>query len=156
MILGQKSLNNLIGIHPDLVKVVNKAVEIIEFPFDFSVHDGLRTIEEQEQLVKSGASKTMDSRHLTGHAVDLVPYLNGKLRWEWPLIYPIANAMRSAAQQLNIPLRWGACWDINLTTTYSAPVEDLVAGYVERRKAAGKKAFIDGPHFELPESKYPK
>lgn len=158
MILGKKSLGNLDGVHPDLVAVVKKSVELIQEPFDFSVHDGLRTIEEQKTLVNSGASKTMDSRHLTGHAVDLVPYLNGKLRWEWPLIYPITEAMRSSAQHLNIPIRWGGVWDLILTDT-TGPVDDLVEYYVARMKAKHGpkyKVFIDGPHFELPESKYPK
>lgn len=161
MILGKKSLQNLEGVHPGLVAVVKKSVQLIKDPFDFSVHDGLRTIEEQKKLFNSGASKTMDSRHLTGHAVDLVPYLNGKLRWEWPLIYPIATAVRLAAQELNIPIRWGAAWDINITDTGNEPVYELVDQYVERKKeeliSLGKKpiVFIDGPHFELPRGIYP-
>lgn len=151
MVLGKKSLSNLVGVHPDLVAVVHKAVELIEFPFDFSVHDGLRTIEDQEKLVKSGASKTMDSRHLTGHAVDLVPYLNGILRWEWPLIYPIAEAMRKAGKIEGVPIRWGGVWDLTLTDTVD-PVDDLVEDYVARMKSKHGpkfKVFIDGPHFEL-------
>jgi peptidoglycan L-alanyl-D-glutamate endopeptidase CwlK len=78
-ILGQRSLSELEGVHSDLVAVVKRAIEIT--PQDFSVHDGIRTIEQQKELVKSGASKTLNSRHITGHAVDLVPYINGKLRW---------------------------------------------------------------------------
>ena len=75
----------------------------------------------------------MNSRHITGHAVDLVPYLNGKLRWEWTLIYPIAEAMRTSGKELGIPQRWGGCWDLILTDT-TEPVEQLVAEYVERKK----------------------
>jgi peptidoglycan L-alanyl-D-glutamate endopeptidase CwlK len=156
--LGARSLEILQGVHPDLVAVVNLAIQKTES--DFTVHDGLRTREEQARMVASGASKTMNSRHLTGHAVDLVPYLNGKLRWEWPLIYPIAEAMRTAGKELGIPLRWGGCWDLILTDT-TDPAEKLVAEYVERKKAQliakGKKpvVFIDGPHFELPEAFYP-
>lgn len=158
MILGQKSLNNLVGVHPDLVKVVHKAVEIIEFPFDFSVHEGLRTVEKQAHYVKTGASRNMDSRHLTGHAVDLVPYLNGMLRWEWPLIYPIAEAMRKAGKIEGVPIRWGGVWDLILTDTTDL-VDDIVEDYVARMKAKHGpkfKVFTDGPHFELPASKYPK
>lgn len=104
-------------------------------------------------MVASGASKTMDSRHLTGHAVDLVPYINGKLRWEWVPIYRIADAVRIAAIELGTPIRWGGAWDITFTENPDSP-EDLVIDYVARRKKAGKEAFIDGPHFELPKSKY--
>ena len=149
--LGKASLNELIGVHPDLVKVVEKAIQITAQ--DFGVHDGLRTLAEQQKYVASGASKTMDSRHLTGHAVDLVPYINGKLRWEWEPIYIIADAVRSSAKQLNVPLIWGGAWDIDFTKS-SDSTEDLVQDYVNRRRAANKKAFIDGPHFELPKLIY--
>lgn len=148
---GEKSLNELKGVHPELVAVVNRAFELTVQ--DFSVHDGLRTLEEQKEMVASGASKTMDSRHLTGHAVDLVPYINGKLRWEWVPIYRIADAVRIAANELGTPIRWGGAWDITFTENLDSP-EDLVIDYVTRRRKAGKEAFIDGPHFELPKSKY--
>jgi len=148
---GEKSLSELKGVHPELVAVVNRALELTVQ--DFSVHDGLRTVEEQKKMVASGASKTMDSRHLTGHAVDLVPYINGKLRWEWVPIYRIADAVRIAAIELGTPIRWGGAWDITFTENPDSP-EDLVIDYVARRKKAGKEAFIDGPHFELPKSKY--
>lgn len=148
---GEKSLNELKGVHPELVAVVNRALELTVQ--DFSVHDGLRTLEEQKEMVASGASKTMDSRHLTGHAVDLVPYINGKLRWEWVPIYRIADAVRIAANELGTPIRWGGAWDITFTENLDSP-EDLVIDYVTRRRKAGKEAFIDGPHFELPKSKY--
>lgn len=149
---GKKSLKELEGVHPDLVAVVTRALELSVQ--DFSVHDGLRTLEEQKKLVLAGASQTLDSRHLTGHAVDLVPYINGKLRWEWEPLYKIADAVRSAAKEAGVPLRWGGAWDIAFTESSDAP-DDLVADYVSRRRAAGKKAFIDGPHFELPRADYP-
>jgi len=150
--LGRKSLSELRKVHPDLVTVVKRAIELT--PQDFSVHDGIRTIEEQKALVQSGASKTMNSRHITGHAVDLVPYINGKLRWEWEPIYQIADAVRAAAQELEVPIRWGGAWDADFTDTDEAP-EDVLIGYSNRRKKAGKKPFLDGPHFELPRSEYP-
>lgn len=149
--LGEKSKKELVGVHPDLVAVVEKAIEIT--PQDFSVHDGMRTLEEQKELVRSGASKTLKSRHLSGYAVDLVPYINGKLRWEWDPIYQIAEAVRTAARELEIPIRWGGVWDEVLTETDEA-TEDLVSGYIERRRSVGKKAFIDGPHYELPSNLY--
>jgi len=150
--LGKRSLAELNGVHSDLIAIVKRAIKIT--PQDFSVHDGIRTLEEQKQLVKSGASKTLNSRHITGHAVDLVPYINGKLRWEWEPIYQIADSVRLAANQLDIPLRWGGAWDITLTDKDDAP-EDLVSDYVNRRKKSGKKAFIDGPHYELPRNLFP-
>lgn len=151
-VLGKKSLSELKGVNKDLVAVVKRAIEIT--PQDFSVHDGIRTIEEQKELVKSGASKTLNSRHITGHAVDLVPYINGKLRWEWEPIYQICDAVRSAALELDIPIRWGGAWDTSLTAEDEAP-EDIVIDYTARRKKKGKKAFLDGPHYELPRSEYP-
>lgn len=151
--LGTKSLRELKGVHPDLVKVVKRAIELT--PQDFSVHDGIRTLEEQKELVSRGVSKTLNSRHISGHAVDLVPYINGKLRWEWEPIYQIADAVRQAACELEVPIRWGGAWDCNFTEEEDAP-EDIVTDYSARRKKAGKKAFLDGPHFELPSAQYPK
>jgi peptidoglycan L-alanyl-D-glutamate endopeptidase CwlK len=150
--LGKNSLKELNGVHPELVAVVKRAVVLTVQ--DFSVHDGIRTLAEQQQLLASGASRTLDSRHLTGHAVDLVPYVNGKLRWEWPPIYVIAEAVRTAARELGTPIRWGGAWDIDFTASTDAP-EDLVAAYVSRRRKQGLRAFIDGPHYELPKSNYP-
>lgn len=149
--LGKGSLKELEGVHNDLVMVVKRAIETTVQ--DFSVHDGIRTLAEQQKLVAAGASQTLDSRHITGHAVDLVPYINGKLRWEWDPIYMIADAVRTAAREHNVPIRWGGAWDVDFTNSAESP-EDLVANYVARRKAAGLRAFIDGPHFELPKDKY--
>lgn len=150
--LGQRSLDELNGVHADLVAVVKRAIEITVQ--DFSVHDGIRSLEEQRELVARGASKTLESRHITGHAVDLVPYINGKLRWEWDPIYHIADAVRMAAREQGVAIRWGGAWDVPFTDSQESP-EDLVADYVARRKRAGKKAFIDGPHYELLKSVYP-
>ena len=150
--LGSRSLKELEGVHEDLVAVVKRAIEITAQ--DFSVHDGIRTLEEQKSLVKRGASKTLKSRHITGHAVDLVPYINGKLRWEWEPIYIIADAVRTTAQELETPIRWGGCWDAPFTESDESP-EDLVADYISRRRSEGKRALIDGPHFELPKTIYP-
>ena len=152
-ILGAKSLRELVGVHPDLVKVVKRAIELTTQ--DFIVHDGLRTIAEQRKLVASGASQTMESRHITGHAVDLVPYINKKVRWEWPPAYLICNAVREAAREFNVPIIWGGSWDTILNNTSETPAE-LVVDYVERRRNVGKKrVFLDAPHFELPKSIYP-
>ncbi|MBK9576486.1 MAG: M15 family metallopeptidase [Fibrobacterota bacterium] len=150
--LGATSKKELEGVHADLVKVVLRAIELTAQ--DFSVHDGIRTLEEQKKLVAAGASKTMESRHITGHAVDLVPFINGKLRWEWEPIYVIADAVRMAARELQIPIRWGGAWDVDFTNSTDS-TEHLVAAYTQACIQQGKRAFTDGPHFELPKAKYP-
>jgi len=150
--LGKHSLKELNGVHPDLVTIVQRAIEITVQ--DFAVHDGLRTLEDQKKLLERGASQTLNSRHITGHAVDLVPYINGKLRWELEPMFDIAEAMRTAALELNFPLIWGGAWHIELTKTSDSP-EDLVTDYITLRREQSKKPFVDGAHFELPRSIYP-
>ena len=144
--LGEKSLKELEGVNVYLINVVKRAIEISDQ--DFAVHDGIRTQKEQEALVAAGASQTLDSKHLIGHAVDLVPYINGKLRWEWEPIYKIAKAVRQAASEQQVKITWGAAWDVVFTNTLDTP-EAVSDAYVARRKAQGKKAFLDGPHFQL-------
>lgn len=151
-VLNAGSKKELLRVHEALVSIVEKAVQLSVQ--EFAVHDGVRTIAEQQQMVQRGAAQTLDSRHVSGHAVDLVPYINGKLRWEWPPIYLIADAMRIGAQELKIPLRWGGAWDVDFTNSTELP-QDLVSNYVARRKKQGLSAFIDGPHFELLRSQYP-
>jgi peptidoglycan L-alanyl-D-glutamate endopeptidase CwlK len=148
---GQKSLAELVGVHPELVAVVHLALSYSEV--DFAVHDGIRTEAEQRELVRIGASQTMQSLHLPqidglGRAVDLVPVINGKLRWEWMPIYYVAAAMRRAAQELHAHIVWGGCWDHELNSTSETP-EAMRHGYEERRAAIGKRAFLDGPHYEI-------
>ena len=103
--LSKRSLGNLEGVHPDLVAVVKRAIEITEQ--DFTVIEGVRSIERQRELVAKGASKTMNSRHLTGHAVDLAPY---PLSWDWEYFWPIVDAMQKAADELGVDLTSGANW----------------------------------------------
>lgn len=148
--LGTGSRRELQGVHPALVRVVERAIQITLQ--DFSVHDGIRTIEEQRQYVKAKVSWTMKSRHLPqadgyGHEVDLVPYINGRLRWEWPPIYAIARAMRQAAEELGVKIVWGGCWE-RLDGDMRDP-ELMVEQYSERRRRKGKKVRADGPHFQL-------
>lgn len=124
-VLSARSVQRLSGLHADLVAVVHRALPLS--PVDFMVLEGLRTRERQKELVASGASKTMRSRHLTGHAVDLGAIVGGRLRWDWPLYPRIADAMKAAALELNVALEWGGDW-------------------------AG---FRDGPHFQLSWQAYP-
>lgn len=122
--LGTRSKQNLSGVHPDLVAVVKLAITITEQ--DFTVIEGIRNINRQRELVKAGKSTTMNSRHITGHAVDMVP---------WPVDWDdlerfevMAEAMKQAADELDIPIVWGGDW----------------------------KSFYDAPHFELDRKAYPK
>jgi peptidoglycan L-alanyl-D-glutamate endopeptidase CwlK len=122
---GIKSLGKMAGLHPDLKRVLYRAIELTEV--DFSIIEGLRTLERQKQLVASGASKTLNSRHLDGHAVDIAPYVNGEIRWDWPLYNKLAKAMKAAAKEVGVPIEWGGDW----------------------------LRFKDGPHWQLPWKQYP-
>lgn len=149
-VLGATSLARLAGVDPRLVRVVKRAIQITSQ--DFTVQEGLRTRAQQIDYVRRGVSRTMESRHLTGHAVDLVPWSGGKAVWDWPLIYPMADAVRRAAIIEEVQLVWGGVWDRMLIDLpeYSSGLEKAVAAYTARRKAMGKSAFLDGVHFEIP------
>lgn len=123
--LSAKSLGRLAGVHPRLQAVVKLAIQMT--PVDFAVLEGVRTIERQRELFKAGASTTMRSRHLSGHAVDLGAIVDGQVRWDWTLYHQVAAAVKDAAQQLGVPIEWGGDWE----------------------------TFKDGPHFQLPWSEYP-
>lgn len=104
--LGDRSRRNLNGVHPDLVKVVERAIEITEV--DFTVIEGLRTKERQAQLFRDRFTKTLSSRHLTGHAVDIAPY---PIDWEDKVRFArVAKAMKQAARELNVAIVWGGDW----------------------------------------------
>ena len=123
--LGHRSKQRLKGVHPDLVKAVECAIQLTTV--DFAVLEGLRTPERQKALVEAGASQTLNSRHLTGHAVDLGAWVGDEVRWDWPLYHKIAAAMKDAAKQVDVPIEWGGDW----------------------------RNFKDGPHFQLPRKTYP-
>ena len=123
---GSRSLKNMVGIHPDLRRVLDRALQ--DSSLDFSVIEGLRTLDRQKQLVASGASQTLNSRHLTGHAVDLLPIgPDGKSAFDWPLYNQLGPAVKAAAEAEGVALDWGGDW----------------------------KKFKDGPHFELDRFVYP-
>ena len=129
--MDQRSEKNLLGVHRDLYVIARLAAVIC--PIQFTVTEGLRTIERQKALVAAGASKTMKSRHLTGHAIDLAAMVDfdndGDLdiRWDWPLYAKLADAMKQSAKTLTLPIEWGGDW----------------------------ATFKDGPHFQLPWKDYP-
>lgn len=122
---GQRSLDRMKGVHPDLVRVMKAA--LATSPIDFMVLEGVRTLTRQRQLFAAGATKTMNSRHLTGHAIDIAPLLNGKVSWDWPLYYRIAAVVKEAAKAQGVQIEWGGDW----------------------------RTFKDGPHWQLPWKGYP-
>ena len=123
--LGPRSLLNLRGVHPDLVRVVKRAIGISTI--DFTVIEGLRSLARQKELLAKGATKTLRSRHINGFAVDIAPYVGGSIRWDWPLFDQIENAMKEAARLENVKIEWGGDW----------------------------VTFKDGPHWQLPHAFYP-
>lgn len=119
--LSQRSLDRLKGVNGSLVQVVKRAIEISEI--DFMVVEGLRTKETQAEYVKKGVSKTMNSYHLTGHAVDLAPVVDGKIDWNnIKQFRQVSKAMKQAAKELNVKIEWGGDW----------------------------KSFVDMPHYQIP------
>jgi len=129
MTLDARSEKNLAGVHPQLVAVVRRAAHLLEQggPLAFIVTEGLRTEARQRQLVAAGASRTMNSRHLTGHAVDLAAKVAATVRWDWPLYAQLAGVMKNAALELGVTITWGGDW----------------------------KTLKDGPHFEIDPKAYP-
>lgn len=150
--LSQRSLDRMEGVHPDMVAVVKRAIELTEV--DFGVIQGVRTVEEQKALVAKGASKTMKSYHLPqedghGHAVDLMAYIAGRGSWELNVYDEIADAMKAAAIELDVPIRWGAAWNVPDIREWEGTMEDAMNHYVDTRRSEGRRPFIDAPHFEL-------
>lgn len=145
--LSQKSLEHLGGVKEELARVVMRAIATTKV--DFGVICGLRTEEEQRKLVASGASQTMESKHLTGKAVDLMAYVGNRASWELSLYDDIANAMREAAIEQGIGIRWGAAWVIPDIRVWTGPMEAAMNYYVDSRRRQNKRPFIDAPHFEL-------
>lgn len=124
--LGPRSISRLADVHPDLVRVVRRAATMSSL--DFTVLEGLRTLPRQKQLLAQGATRTLNSRHLTGHAVDLAPMIGGTVSWDWPLYHRLAEIVKAAAEHEDVPITWGGDWE----------------------------NFKDGPHWELPWKQYPK
>ena len=96
-----------------------------------------------------GASQTMQSKHLTGDAVDLMAYVGGRGVWELNVYDEIADAMKEAAIRQNVGIRWGAAWIIDDIRMWRSSMEDAMNYYVDTRRQQGKRPFIDAPHFEL-------
>ncbi|SFZ81707.1 peptidoglycan L-alanyl-D-glutamate endopeptidase CwlK [Devosia enhydra] len=128
-VFSKRSEGNLAGVHPDLVRVIRRALTLSTV--DFTVIEGVRTLARQKQLKASGASTTLNSRHIPAangyaHAVDIAPFV-GEIRWDWPLYHLLARAVKEAAKLEGVPIEWGGDW----------------------------KSFKDGPHWQLPWAQYP-
>jgi peptidoglycan L-alanyl-D-glutamate endopeptidase CwlK len=149
--LGARSRAKLTGVHPKLIAVVEKAIQLTSQ--DFAVTDGVRTLEYQKQLLARGATKTLKSKHLPqadrlGHAVDLVPVIGGIPRWEWPPIWNVAQAVDLAATALGVRLVWGAVWDRCMMDYGGSPAALQAAVNAYKVRHAGSD-FLDGPHYQL-------
>ena len=145
--LSSRSLGRLDGVDEKLSNVVKKAIGYSTV--DFGVIQGLRSVEEQKELVARGLSKTMKSKHLEGRAVDLMAYLNGRACWEINGYDVIADAMKRAAIEEDVPMRWGAAWTVSDIRSWEGTMEEAMLHYVDIRRGQNKRPFIDGPHFEL-------
>ena len=144
--LSRRSLDRLEGVNADLVAVVKFAINATKT--DFGVIQGLRTIEQQKELVAKGASQTMKSKHLDGNAVDLMAYINGRGSWELNLYDDLADAMKEGAQMAGVAVRWGAAWHIDDIRKWDGTMEEAMNDYIDLRRSQGRRPFIDGPHFE--------
>lgn len=146
--LGSGSEAHLEGVHPELVKCVRRAIAMTTQ--DFGVFEGLRDIHRQEELYKAGVSRTMNSCHLTGDAVDLVPYIGGRSQWQQPACEQIAIAMREASVHFGVRLTWGAVWDRPLSALDPLEMAEEVHGYIRRYRLdhPGKMPLVDGPHYQ--------
>lgn len=122
---SERSEKNLQGVNPALIAVVRRALELS--PVDFGITEGLRTMERQREMVRTGKSQTLKSRHLTGHAVDVVAYLGANISWEWKYYEQIAAAFKQAGKELGTVIEWGGDW----------------------------KTLKDGPHFQLSVKDFP-
>lgn len=133
MIISTSSESKLKKVHPDLVRVVRRTAKLIkDKSFGFIITCGVRTVEEQKKLLKAGATRTMNSRHIPGKdgyskAVDFAVTIDGKVKWDWPLYAKLSGIVKEAAKLEKVQIEWGGDW----------------------------KSFKDGPHYQLPKSKYP-
>lgn len=146
--LSKRSLANLEGVDYRLVTVVHRAIELTKV--DFAVIEGVRTPQRQRELFNKGASQIREGgTHVQGKAVDLMAYIGPRASWELNLYDDIADAMKAAAIEHNVPLRWGAAWNVPDIRHWKGTMQEAMNFYIDARRAQGKRPFIDGPHFEI-------
>lgn len=152
--LGKRSLQRLEGVDERLVAVVKLAIGLSKT--DFTVLEGVRSIERQRELVKRGNSQTMKSKHIDGLAVDLGAYdsVTG-IRWEEEAYFPIADAMAEAAKEVGVGICWGAAWAVPGhpypydCRQWNGDMKECWKAYHDLRRSQGRRGFNDMPHFEL-------
>lgn len=145
--LSTRSQEKLIGVDSELKEIVSLAITYTKI--DFGVIEGVRTVAQQKALVESGASQTMKSKHLEGRAVDLMAYVNGRGCWELNVYDDIADAMKRAAIEIDVAVRWGAAWTVTDIREWNGTMEEAMNSYIDTRRSQGRRPFIDAPHFEL-------
>ena len=150
--LSARSLDRLRGVNPKLQAVVRRAITLTKV--DFGVIEGVRTLERQQELFDSKASQTMKSKHLAdedgyGSAVDLMAYINNRGCWELTVYDDIADAMKEAAKDADVSIRWGCAWHIDNICNFDGTMEAAMNAYIDFKRISGRRPFLDGPHFEL-------
>jgi len=145
--LSGNSLLKLNGVKEELRMVVTRAIQLTKV--DFGVIEGMRTEKRQKELLASGASQTMRSRHLIGEAVDLMAYVGSRGSWELNLYDDIAEAMKEAAIEQGTGILWGAAWNVADIRNWGDTMEEAMNFYIDTRRSEGKRPFIDAPHFQL-------
>lgn len=150
--LSTRSLDRLRGVNPKLQAVVRRAITLTKV--DFGVIEGVRTLERQQELFDSKASQTMKSKHLAdedgyGSAVDLMAYVKGRGCWELTVYDDIADAMKEAAKDADVSIRWGCAWHIDNICNFDGTMEAAMNAYIDFKRISGRRPFLDGPHFEL-------
>jgi len=145
--LSDKSLQKLEGVNDKLCLTLLNAIKLTKI--DFGITCGLRSKEEQEKLVQSGASTTMKSKHLIGEAVDVVAYVNGRVSWEINVYDDIAEAIRQSAKTFQIGIRWGAAWSVPDICLWPDTMEEAMLSYIDLKRRHNARPFIDAPHFEI-------
>jgi peptidoglycan L-alanyl-D-glutamate endopeptidase CwlK len=146
--LSQRSLKNLVGVDDRLVRVVHRAIELTEV--DFAVIEGVRTPQRQRELFDKGASQIREGgKHVEGKAVDLMAYIGPRASWELNLYDDIADAMKTAAIEFDVSLRWGGAWTVNDIRKWQGSMASAMNAYIDERRKQRRRPFIDGPHFEI-------
>ena len=146
--LSKRSLDNLVGVDSRLVAVVHRAIELTKV--DFAVVEGVRTPQRQREMFDKGASQVREGgTHVEGKAVDLMAYIGSNGSWQLHLYDDIADAMKAAAIEHKLPLRWGAAWNVPDIRYWKGTMQEAMNFYIDARRAQGKRPFIDGPHFEI-------
>jgi peptidoglycan L-alanyl-D-glutamate endopeptidase CwlK len=146
--LSKRSNDLLAGVEPQLVSVVRRAIQLTVI--DFAVIEGIRTPARQRELYEKGASQIKEGgAHTRGRAVDLAAFVGDRISWEVSLYDEIADAMKQAAIELHVPIKWGGAWHIYDIRAWPGTVEEAMTNYIDLRRKEGRRPFVDAPHFEL-------